>query len=166
MLFKNKLLAAAAAFLALTSCNDENSASSAAQQIPTVSAVRVEPKDIPLTFEYAARAQGSKETEVRARVGGILLKRNYVEGSTVKEGDVLFEIDPEPFKVALEQAKASLAQNKAQLKAAETQWARISKLLNNALSVKNRVMMRLPIWIHCGRQPSWPRLRWTKPSLI
>ena len=53
MLFKNKLLAAAAAFLALTSCNDENSASSAAQQIPTVSAVRVEPKDIPLTFEYA-----------------------------------------------------------------------------------------------------------------
>ena len=89
MLFKNKLLAAAAAFLALTSCNDENSASSAAQQIPTVSAVRVEPKDIPLTFEYAARAQGSKETEVRARVGGILLKRNYVEGSTVKEGDVL-----------------------------------------------------------------------------
>ena len=104
MLFKNKLLAAAAAFLALTSCNDENSASSAAQQIPTVSAVRVEPKDIPLTFEYAARAQGSKETEVRARVGGILLKRNYVEGSTVKEGDVLFEIDPEPFKVALEQA--------------------------------------------------------------
>lgn len=139
MLFKNKLLAAAAAFLALTSCNDENSASSAAQQIPTVSAVRVEPKDIPLTFEYAARAQGSKETEVRARVGGILLKRNYVEGSTVKEGDVLFEIDPEPFKVALEQAKASLAQNKAQLKAAETQWARISKLFEQrVVSEKSR----------------------------
>ena len=163
MLFKNKLLAAAAAFLALTSCNDENSASSAAQQIPTVSAVRVEPKDIPLTFEYAARAQGSKETEVRARVGGILLKRNYVEGSTVKEGDVLFEIDPEPFKVALEQAKASLAQNKAQLKPSGRVFP---SFLNNALSVKNRVMMRLPIWIHCGRQPSWPRLRWTKPSLI
>jgi len=139
MLFKNKLLAAVAAFLALTSCNDENSASSAAQQIPTVSAVRVEPKDIPLTFEYAARAQGSKETEVRARVGGILLKRNYVEGSTVKEGDVLFEIDPEPFKVALEQAKASLAQNKAQLKAAETQWARISKLFEQrVVSEKSR----------------------------
>ena len=84
MLLQKQIVGSCAAFLALTSCNDENSASSAAQQIPTVSAVRVEPKDIPLTFEYAARAQGSKETEVRARVGGILLKRNYVEGSTVK----------------------------------------------------------------------------------
>ena len=75
----------------------------------------------------------------RSRVGGILLKRNYVEGSTVKEGDVLFEIDPEPFKVALEQAKASLAQNKAQLKAAQTQWARISKLFEQrVVSEKSR----------------------------
>ena len=139
MLFKNRLLAAAAALLVLTSCHDEASNAEHQQQTPTVNAVRVQPKDIPLTFEYAARAQGSKETEVRARVGGILLKRNYVEGSTVKEGDVLFEIDPEPFKVALEQAKASLAQNKAQLKAAQTQWARISKLFEQrVVSEKSR----------------------------
>lgn len=139
MLFKNRLLTVVAAFLALTSCKDENKAAQRQQQIPTVAAVRVEPHDIPLTFEYAARAQGSKETEVRARVGGILMKRNYVEGSTVKEGDVLFEIDPEPFKVALQQAKASLAQNRAQLKAAETQWTRISKLFEQRIvSEKSR----------------------------
>lgn len=139
MLFKNRLLTVVAVFLALTSCKDENKAAQRQQQIPTVAAVRVEPHDIPLTFEYAARAQGSKETEVRARVGGILMKRNYVEGSTVKEGDVLFEIDPEPFKVALQQAKASLAQNRAQLKAAETQWTRISKLFEQRIvSEKSR----------------------------
>lgn len=140
MLSKNKLLAMAAVFLSLTSCQDENASSAGGeQQVPTVQAVKVEPQDIPLSFEYAARAQGSKETEVRARVGGILLKRNYVEGSTVKEGDVLFEIDPEPFKVALAQAKASLAQNKAQLKAAETQWQRISKLFEQRIvSEKSR----------------------------
>lgn len=139
MLFKNKLLTVAAAFLALTSCKDEKAVSQGQPQIPTVAAVRVEPQNIPLTFEYAARAQGSKETEVRARVGGILMKRNYVEGSTVKEGDILFEIDPEPFKVALQQAQASLAQNKAQLKAAETQWTRISKLFEQRIvSEKSR----------------------------
>lgn len=140
MLAKNKLMAIAAILLALTSCKDENSsAAKSGQQIPTVRAVKLEPQDIPLSFEYAARAQGSKETEVRARVGGILLKRNYVEGSTVKEGDILFEIDPEPFKVALNQAKASLAQNKAQLKAAETQWQRISKLFEQRIvSEKSR----------------------------
>jgi len=139
MLFKNRMLAAVAALLVLTSCNEEKSDAGKQGQTPSVAAIRVQPRDIPLTFEYAARAQGSKETEVRARVGGILLKRNYVEGSTVKEGDVLFEIDPEPFKVALEQAKASLAQNKAQLKAAETQWARISKLFEQrVVSEKSR----------------------------
>ncbi len=139
MLLKNRILAAIAVLFALTSCNEEKSASQQQGRIPEVAAIRVQPQDIPLTFEYAARAQGSKETEVRARVGGILLKRNYVEGSTVNEGDVLFEIDPEPFKVALEQAKASLAQNKAQLKAAQTQWSRISKLFEQrVVSEKSR----------------------------
>ena len=139
MLLKNNLLLIAISILALTSCKEENQASKNQQQVPVVSAIRVEPQNIPLTFEYAARAQGSKETEVRARVGGILLKRNYVEGSTVQEGDILFEIDPEPFKVALAQAKASLAQNQAQLKAAETQWARISKLFEqHVVSEKSR----------------------------
>ncbi|MBS6316581.1 MAG: biotin/lipoyl-binding protein, partial [Firmicutes bacterium] len=97
--------------LALGGCKKESGAGDAAQ-VPTVAAVKVEPQNIPLSFEFAARAQGSKETEVRARVGGILLKRNYVEGSQVEEGSVLFQIDPEPFKVTLNQAKAKLAQVK------------------------------------------------------
>lgn len=127
MFFKSKAFVMLAAVLALGGCKKESGAGDSAQ-VPTVAAVKVEPQNIPLSFEFAARAQGSKETDVRARVGGILLKRNYVEGSQVEEGSVLFQIDPEPFKVTLNQAKAKLAQVNAELKNAETQWQRTEKL--------------------------------------
>lgn len=127
MFFKSKAFVMLAAVLALGGCKKESGAGDSAQ-VPTVAAVKVEPQNIPLSFEFAARAQGSKETEVRARVGGILLKRNYVEGWQVEEGSVLFQIDPEPFKVTLNQAKAKLAQVNAELKNAETQWQRTEKL--------------------------------------
>ncbi len=125
--------------LLLNACNDENPSQQTQMGVQDVEAVRVSPENIPLSFEYAARAQGSKETEVRARVGGILLKRNYTEGSRVEEGTVLFQIDPEPFKVTLNQAKAKLAQTKAQLQAAESQWKRIEKLfVQKVVSEKSR----------------------------
>lgn len=139
MTFKNKIFFISAALLSLAGCKDDKEPKSAQSQVPVVEAIRVEPENVPLSFEYAARAQGSKETEIRARVGGILLKRNYVEGSAVKEGDVLFQIDPEPFEVQLLQAKAKLSQNQANLKAAETQWVRISKLFKERIvSEKSR----------------------------
>lgn len=140
MLSKYRFLILCSALLATASCKDENKQNTAsAAKAPTVQAIRVEPQNVPLSFEYAARAQGSKETEVRARVGGILFKRNYVEGSTVNEGDVLFQLDPEPFEVVLLQAQAKLSQNKANLKAAETQWDRISTLFKERIvSEKSR----------------------------
>lgn len=140
MLSGYKLMVLSTVFLALAGCKDENNQQAkTASAVPVVQAIKAEPHDVPLSFEYAARAQGSKETEVRARVGGILLKRNYVEGSKVKEGDVLFQIDPESFEVELLQAQAELSQNQAQLKAAETQWVRISKLFKERIvSEKSR----------------------------
>lgn len=134
-----KLFSLLAVILTLTACKDENSDKNRQAQMPIVEAVRVEPENVPLSFEFSARAQGSKETQVRARVGGILLKRNYVEGSTVEEGSVLFEIDPAPYQVALNQAKAKLAQSVAQQRAAETQWERTSKLfIDKIVSEKSR----------------------------
>ena len=126
--------------LALTACKPQAENKTKAQAgAANVPVVVVEPQSIPLTFTYGARAIGYKDTQVRARVGGILLKRYYVEGSPVKEGDLLFEIDPEPYKVALSQAKAKLSQAKAQLSAAETQWIRISKLFKDRIvSEKSR----------------------------
>ena len=140
IMFKlNKFGIATVAFLALSACKKEGEEQKQTPQIMLVEAVKLEPQNIPLSFEFSARAQGSKETEVRARVGGILLKRNYVEGATVEEGSVLFQIDPAPFEVALSQAKAKLAQNEAQLHAAETQWKRIETLYKqHVVSEKSR----------------------------
>ena len=76
---------------------------------------------------------------MRARVGGILLKKNYVEGSEVREGDVLFEIDPEQYRAQLNNAKANLAKAKAQLHRAENDWERIAKLYKQqVVSEKSR----------------------------
>ncbi|MBQ8785031.1 MAG: efflux RND transporter periplasmic adaptor subunit [Alphaproteobacteria bacterium] len=114
--------------LAFSACKDNNTNQTAQTTPQNVSVIELSPQNIPLSFEFSARAQGSKETEVRARVSGILLKRNYVEGSKVEEGSVLFEIDPDQYKVALDQAKAQLAQAKAQFINAETQWKRTDEL--------------------------------------
>ena len=129
--WRSKILAAAmmlAPVMALSGCDDKAAGEQQAGAGTAVDVVQVMPQNVPLTFEFAARAQGSKETEVRARVGGILLKRNYVEGAEVSEGQVLFEIDPDTYRVALNQAKAKLAQTEAELKNAETQLARTEKL--------------------------------------
>lgn len=116
--------------LMLSACKEEGKPTPQTQEakLPQVPVVELKAEDIPLSFEFSARTQGYKETEVRARVGGILLKRNYVEGSQVEEGSVLFEIDPAPYEVALKQAQAQLSQAKAQLSSAETQWHRTEKL--------------------------------------
>ena len=75
-----------------------------------VSVVQVTPTTLPNTFEITAQAEGAREAEVRARVGGILLKRLYDEGARVKEGQPLFQIDPEPYRIALEEAAAKARQ--------------------------------------------------------
>jgi membrane fusion protein (multidrug efflux system) len=77
---------------------------------PAVTTQTIEKTDIPLVFEYAARLAGSREVEIRARVSGILQKRAYTEGQFVRRGDLLFLIDPEPFKAALAEAKAGFQQ--------------------------------------------------------
>lgn len=99
-----------------------------APQTLTVGAVKTQARDVDLAFEYTGKAQGSKETEVRARVGGILMKRNYVEGANVNAGQVLFQIDPEPYKIAMNKARAQLDQQLADLNAAEKQFARVKTL--------------------------------------
>ena len=109
-MFKTKkTLAVLVSVLALSGCFEDKNDSRQAAQLPEVKVKVLQAENVPLSFEFSARAQGSKDTEVRARVGGILLKRNYVEGSQVDEGQVLFQIDPVPFEVALAQAKAKLA---------------------------------------------------------
>src|SRR5712692_7435844 len=67
---------------------------------PEVTVVTVEPQSLPLTFEYVGQTAGSREVEVRARVAGIILKRNFTEGAPVGQGQSLYTIDPESYEAA------------------------------------------------------------------
>jgi len=84
-----------------------------------VEVVQVEQKDIPIYGEWIGTLDGLVNADVKAQVTGYLLKQAYVEGSLVKKGQLLFQIDPRPFEAALDQAKAQLAQAQAQLANAE-----------------------------------------------
>jgi membrane fusion protein (multidrug efflux system) len=76
---------------------------------PEVNAVTVELRPVPVTFEYVGQTTGSREVEVRARVTGILLSRNFREGGRVEKGQSLYTIDPAPFQAALARAEADVA---------------------------------------------------------
>ena len=96
---------------------------------PVVSVATVEPKDVPVTYEYVAQTAGFREVEVRARVTGILLKRNYTEGAAVRQGESLFTIDPAPFQVALARAEADLGVADARLAQAKRESARLKPVI-------------------------------------
>lgn len=111
----SKLLSAALAAALLTGASAPVVNAQQAQPAPTVTTTTMRPQALPLSYSYAARISAFRQTEIRARVSGILLKRNFVEGSHVKAGDVLFLIDPAPFQAALAQAEAQLSQAQATL---------------------------------------------------
>jgi membrane fusion protein (multidrug efflux system) len=90
---------------------------------PTVEVASVQQKDVPVYGEWIGTLAGQVNANVKAQVTGYLLSRNYKEGSYVKKGELLFEIDPRPFQAALDQAKGQLAQAQAQLGQYEAQRA-------------------------------------------
>ena len=94
-----------------------------------VTVMEVQPTTIPISAEAVAQTEGAKEVEIRPRVGGILLKRLYNEGEPVKEGAPMFLIDPEPYKIALAQARAALAEQQARIEQARREEARLKGLL-------------------------------------
>ena len=81
---------------------------------PDVQVVTITTTNLPLFDEWIATLDGDVNAQIHAQVTGYLLKQNYKEGSEVKKGDPLFEIDPRPFQAALDQAQARLNQDQAQ----------------------------------------------------
>lgn len=103
-----------------------------------VSYVEVVPRNTPKQFEYTGKTESSRQVEVRARVEGYLDKIAYIEGSVVRTGDLMFQIDPRPFQAALDNAKGSLAQAQAKLTNATATLKRVRPLAKeNALSQKD-----------------------------
>lgn len=91
----------------------------------------VERQNITIEAELPGRTEASVIAEVRPQVGGIILSQNFTEGSMVKEGEQLYQIDPATFKATLLQAEAGLARAKANQKAAELKSNRLNALRNS-----------------------------------
>ena len=83
-----------------------------------VQVVQVEQKDVPIYSEWIGTTDGMVNADIKAQVTGYLLKQDYKEGSFVKKGQLLFEIDPRPFQAAVDQANGQVAQFQGQLEQA------------------------------------------------
>ncbi|MGC5699044.1 efflux RND transporter periplasmic adaptor subunit [Pseudomonas sp. NFXW11] len=112
---------------ALSACSK-----SEGEQAPAAPQVRIETvqtQALSITSELSGRIAAPRVAEVRARVAGVVLQRTYREGSDVKQGDVLFRIDPAPFKADLDSALASLRKAEASAFQARLQEQRYAKLI-------------------------------------
>ena len=114
--------------LGLTSCVPAPSEGPPAAPVTVTVSYPLE-REVTDYVEFTARIAAVDSVEVRARVWGYLQKVNFKEGTLVKKGDVLFELDPRPYQAMLNQAKAKVAQDEAQLKYDEAQYQRNLRLI-------------------------------------
>lgn len=110
---------------------------------PEVVVAPVVQKDVPIYSEWIGTLDGLVNADIRAQVSGYLLTRKYTEGSFVRKGELLFEIDPRPFQAALDQAKGNLAQANGQLAQANAQLVQAQAQL--AQSEANQVKAQLDV---------------------
>ncbi len=114
----------------LVSCGKKDEAANgAAMPAMPVTVITLAPSNVPISAEAVAQTEGAKQVEIRPRVGGILLKKLFDEGAEIKAGQPMFLIDPVPFQIALSNAKAQLAQQKARLEQTEREAKRLQALV-------------------------------------
>src|ERR1051326_379210 len=125
--------------------------------LPEVLVITVKPQDTPVYKEWIGTLDGFVNAQIRAQVTGYLLTQNYSEGTPVKKGDMLFQIDPRPFEAALSQAQAKLAQDQAQQSRTHWDVERYEPLARRTPSAsRNTSMPSNLIW------PRSPRLKPTR----
>ena len=112
----------------LAACNKAETTAPPPPPVP-VTTLEVNPRQVPILVEAVGRTEGSKEVEVRARVSGILGRALYTEGSSVRAGAPLFEIDRAPFEIALAQARAALAQERSRNEQSSREAERLKDLV-------------------------------------
>ena len=115
--------------LSLTACDqwDYDMGQTAPRE---VNILTVEAQHYSLASEFPGRVEPVRIAEVRARVSGIVLTRNFEEGADVKAGQLLFQIDPAPFKAALSRAEGQLAQAQARVEQTKATWSRYKELID------------------------------------
>ena len=119
------LVGALVAGAMMTGCDKKEPA----RATPEVGVMEVQPQRAVLTSELPGRVSALQVAEVHPQVNGIIQKRLFTEGGNVKEGDVLYQIDPAPYQAALNTAQASLARAEANLPALRNRAERIKQLL-------------------------------------
>jgi membrane fusion protein, multidrug efflux system len=120
---------------------------------PEVQVAAVVQRDVPIYIELVGSTLGSEDVEIRSRVEGYLVSINFTEGSLVRKGQLLYKIDPQPFLVAIDQAKANLATAQAGLEKTNNDVARYKPLfekqavskqeLDNALSAQEAALAQV-----------------------
>ena len=124
------------ATMLLVGCNQQNSAQNTAPAVKTeVSAMSLHPQSVAITAELPGRTSAYLVAEVRPQVGGIIRSRNFKEGSEVREGDVLYEIDPSSYQASYDSAAASLQKAEGAVPSAQAKLDRYKGLsAQNAVS--------------------------------
>ena len=111
-----------------------NKPAAAAPQPLEVEVIPVEQTNVPIYKEWIGTTEGMVNADIKAQVTGYLLRQDFKEGSVVKKGQLLFEIDPRPFQAALDQAKGQVAQFEGQLEQATSQVGQAEAQLAQATS--------------------------------
>ena len=119
---------------------------------PEVEVVTVEQRDVPIYHEWIGTLDGMVNAAIRAQVTGYLLTQNYSEGSFVRKGQLLFEIDPRPFDAALAQAQGQLAQAKGQLAQAKAQLAQSQAQLQQSMASQKRTQLDVDKYTPLAKQ--------------
>src|SRR5260370_32598760 len=101
--------------LTATACDRGNVRAAASPPVPEVRVATVVQQDVPVYSEWVTTLDGYVNAEIRPQVSGYIIRQNYTEGSVVRKGQALFEIDPRPFTAALDRTKGDLAQAQAPL---------------------------------------------------
>ncbi|MDL2404171.1 efflux RND transporter periplasmic adaptor subunit [Rhizobium calliandrae] len=130
------IAAGVAATLALGGCNEQKAAQNNAPAVKAeVSAMTLHPQSVAITAELPGRTSAYLIAEVRPQVGGIIRSRNFKEGSEVKAGDVLYEIDPATYQAAYDSAAAALQKAQGAVPSAQAKMDRYKGLsAQNAVS--------------------------------
>jgi membrane fusion protein (multidrug efflux system) len=130
-----RLLTVAALALAAVAAGCSKEAPPPQRPVPEVTVITVEPKDIPYVTNFVAQTESSRQVNIVARVSGYLDKIAYQEGEVVKEGQLLFQLDPKPFQAQLDAARGELQSQQARFTTAQANLGRVKPLAQqNALS--------------------------------
>jgi RND family efflux transporter MFP subunit len=151
--FKNYIwpVVVISATLLAASCTRTTSAAGP-PHLPEVEAIAVEQRDVPIYHEWIGTLDGLVNAAIKAQVSGYLLSQNYTEGSFVRKGQLLFQIDPRPFDAALAQAQGQLSQARGQLTQSKAQLTQAQAQLAQSVANQGRTQLDVDKYTPLAKQ--------------